>query len=250
MDVGHHRRRCPGGVRRAAGGSRRGIPDRALTSFLNPEGAGGAAAYNARQARIAIGVGGWFGHGLFSGTADAGQFVPVNETDFIFTVIGEEAGYTRCDRSSSAWHRAVAGNAHRDGCRRHVRRLVATGLSPGLAFQAFENIGMTLGHHAGHRCAACRSSPTAARRCSPSWIALGLLANVQSAHLRLARRTAHAHRRTGRTLMVMTRVNGCPRVGLRPTRAVLPLVPSQSSTWVVRSTRSPRTGTTLPCAGR
>ena len=64
-----------------------------LTSFVNPEEAASTAAYNATQARIAIGGGGLWGRGLVQGPQTQGNFVPVNESDFIFTVVGEELGF-------------------------------------------------------------------------------------------------------------------------------------------------------------
>ena len=45
------------------------------------------------QARIAIGGGGLTGYGLFHGPQTQGRFVPVNESDFVFTVAGEELGF-------------------------------------------------------------------------------------------------------------------------------------------------------------
>ena len=55
---------------------------------LDPRGAG----YNTEQARIAIGNGGLFGQGLFSGSQTRSGFVPEQHTDFVFTVAGEELG--------------------------------------------------------------------------------------------------------------------------------------------------------------
>jgi len=55
---------------------------------LDPAGVG----YNTAQARIAIGSGGLAGQGLFHGTQTTGQFVPEQQTDFVFTVAGEELG--------------------------------------------------------------------------------------------------------------------------------------------------------------
>jgi rod shape determining protein RodA len=150
-----------------------------LTSFVNPEGVEGAAAYNAIQARIAIGGGGWFGHGLFSGPQTQGNFVPVNESDFIFTVIAEEAGYIGAmafilGLSIVLWRGMRIALAADD----LFGRLVATGVVAWIAFQAFENIGMNLGimpitgvplpfvSYGGSSMFA-------------SWIALGLLINVR-----------------------------------------------------------------------
>ena len=55
----------------------------------DPKGAG----YNVRQAQIAIGSGGFDGQGLFHGAQTQGKFVPEQQTDFIFTVAGEELGF-------------------------------------------------------------------------------------------------------------------------------------------------------------
>ena len=59
------------------------------TPPLDPAGVG----YNTNQARIAIGSGGLTGKGLFHGTQTTGQFVPEQQTDFVFTVAGEELGF-------------------------------------------------------------------------------------------------------------------------------------------------------------
>ena len=47
--------------------------------------------YQAYQAMIALGSGGWFGLGLGNGRQKLG-FVPEDHTDFIFSIIGEELG--------------------------------------------------------------------------------------------------------------------------------------------------------------
>lgn len=64
-----------------------------LTVFLNPEADTSGAGYNITQAKIAIGSGGFFGKGLYSGTQSALRFVPEKHTDFIFSVVGEELGF-------------------------------------------------------------------------------------------------------------------------------------------------------------
>ena len=55
----------------------------------DPAGAG----YNVNQARIAIGSGRFFGKGYLKGTQTKLQFVPEQDTDFIFCTIGEEWGF-------------------------------------------------------------------------------------------------------------------------------------------------------------
>lgn len=50
--------------------------------------------YNVNQSKIAIGSGGWFGKGFMEGTQTKGGFVPEQHTDYIFTTVGEEWGFT------------------------------------------------------------------------------------------------------------------------------------------------------------
>lgn len=117
-----------------------------LTSFINPAADTGGAAYNANQARIAIGGGGLTGYGLFEGPQTQGDFVPVNESDFVFTVVGEEFGF-----AGSALLIVLFGVLLWRGIVTALRaddlygRLVATGVVAWFAFQLFENIGMTMG---------------------------------------------------------------------------------------------------------
>ncbi len=49
--------------------------------------------YNTRQSEIAIGNGGWTGKGFLKGTQTKGRFVPEQDTDFIFSTVGEEWGF-------------------------------------------------------------------------------------------------------------------------------------------------------------
>jgi len=64
-----------------------------LEVFLSPESDPKGAGYNLLQARIAIGSGGLFGKGIFSGTQSRLGFVPERHTDFILAVVGEEMGF-------------------------------------------------------------------------------------------------------------------------------------------------------------
>jgi rod shape determining protein RodA len=50
--------------------------------------------YNTNQSEIAIGSGGWFGKGWTQGTQTKGNFVPEQHTDYIFSTVGEEWGFT------------------------------------------------------------------------------------------------------------------------------------------------------------
>ncbi|MFC1409818.1 rod shape-determining protein RodA [Streptacidiphilus sp. N1-12] len=109
---------------------------------LDPSGVG----YNTAQARIAIGSGGLTGKGLFHGTQTTGQFVPEQQTDFVFTVAGEELGFL-----GAALIILLLGIILWRACRiaRQASDLYSTVVAAGViawfGFQAFENIGMTLG---------------------------------------------------------------------------------------------------------
>jgi len=150
-----------------------------LTSFLNPTADTGSAAYNSNQARIAIGGGGWFGYGLFEGPQTQGKFVPVNESDFVFTVVGEELGFVGSmlliGLIAVVLWRAVMIALKADDL---YGRLVATGIVAWLAFQMFENIGMSLGIMpiTGIPLPFVSSGGTSMMA---TWIAVGLLQNVR-----------------------------------------------------------------------
>jgi rod shape determining protein RodA len=150
-----------------------------LTSFINPTADVTSAAYNANQARIAIGGGGWLGYGLFQGPQTQGKFVPVNESDFIFTVAGEEFGFLGgavliALLGVVLWRAVVIAYRADD----MFGRLVATGIVAWLAFQMFENIGMTLGIMpiTGIPLPLVSAGGTSMMA---TWIAIGLLQNVR-----------------------------------------------------------------------
>jgi len=63
-----------------------------VETFLAPRSDPKGAGYNVLQAQIAMGAGGVFGKGLFSGTQSRLGFVPEKHTDFILAVAGEELG--------------------------------------------------------------------------------------------------------------------------------------------------------------
>ncbi len=51
------------------------------------------SGYNVNQSKIAIGSGSFFGKGFLKGTLTKADFVPEQETDFIFCTVGEEWGF-------------------------------------------------------------------------------------------------------------------------------------------------------------
>ncbi|GGW37564.1 rod shape-determining protein RodA [Streptomyces lucensis JCM 4490] len=117
-----------------------------FAAFANPDLDPAGVGYNTNQARIAIGSGGLTGAGLFHGSQTTGQFVPEQQTDFVFTVAGEELGFV-----GAGLIILLLGVVLWRACRiaRDSTELYGTTVAAGIvawfAFQAFENIGMTLG---------------------------------------------------------------------------------------------------------
>jgi len=120
-----------------------------LTSFLNQDAthltkAQKTALYNLDQAKSAIGSGGLVGTGLLHG-AQSG-YVPEQQTDFIFTAVGEQLGFIGSTAvlvllGVVAWRVMRAGQLARDS----FGRLLCAGVFTFLAFSTFENVGMTVG---------------------------------------------------------------------------------------------------------
>ncbi len=102
--------------------------------------------YNVDQAEIAIGNGGLQGQGLFQGTQNNNSLVPEKETDFIFSVLGEELGFVGGATLlvlfglllMRIWRIAIL--AEND-----FGRLIAVGVFSMFLFQAFQSIGMNMG---------------------------------------------------------------------------------------------------------
>ncbi len=117
-----------------------------LQTFVDPTADRQGAGYQLRQARITVGSGGLVGKGLFKGPQTNGRFVPEQQTDFIFTVAGEELGFVGSGLILFLYllilMRAFSIARRSNDA---FGRLVVTGVIAWFAIQLFENIGMTLG---------------------------------------------------------------------------------------------------------
>ncbi len=117
-----------------------------ITAFLNPEQDPHGAGWQLRQSLIAIGSGHLIGKGLFQGSQSNLAFIPDQETDFIFAVVGEELGFLgsfvliamlgvllwRCG-AVAAEAKDVSG------------RILAVGVLAMFSVQVVVNVGMVLG---------------------------------------------------------------------------------------------------------
>jgi len=117
-----------------------------ILSFLDPGNDPRGAGYQIIQSKIAIGSGGLWGKGLFSGSQTRLDFLPERHTDFIFSVLGEELGLWGAliviFLFGYILFRAVriAGK-----CRSRFVSFVVFGSASIILFQLLVNIGMTLG---------------------------------------------------------------------------------------------------------
>lgn len=117
-----------------------------LVVFIDPGIDPLSAGYNINQSKIAIGSGKLVGKGLFHGTQSQLGFLPERQSDFIFSVIGEELGFIGASILLFLFlviiYRGVSiAFSSRDtfGC------LLAAGIVTMLAVQVFLNVGISLG---------------------------------------------------------------------------------------------------------
>ncbi len=103
-------------------------------------------AFNVEQAQIAIGNGGIRGQGLFEGTQTRSDLVPEQQTDFIFTVAGEELGL-RGALLLLGLYAVLLFRIWRTAqiAATPFERLVCTGVFAMFLFQMFQSVGMTMG---------------------------------------------------------------------------------------------------------
>lgn len=116
-----------------------------IDAFINPE-ENPELVYNAEQAKIAIGNGGISGQGYRLGQQTRGNFVPFQESDFIFTVVGEEFGFIGAAGLLAAyafilwriWRIAMVAKDM-------FGTVLCFGVLAMMTFQIFQNVGMAVG---------------------------------------------------------------------------------------------------------
>jgi rod shape determining protein RodA len=113
-----------------------------LQKKVDPKGKG----YNVRQSKIAIGSGGFLGKGYLQGTQTKYDFVPEQDTDFIFCTVGEEWGFvgsTAIIFLELFLILRIIFLAERQ--RSDFSRIYGYGVASVLFFHVAVNIGMTIG---------------------------------------------------------------------------------------------------------
>ncbi len=117
-----------------------------LAAFLNPLGDIQGSGYQLYQSQIAVGSGGWFGVGLTNGTQNSLDFLPVQNTDFVFAIVGEELGFIGALAVivlfvALIWRLLVSSWRSKDP----FGMLFGSGLAAMMLFQLVVNIGMVIG---------------------------------------------------------------------------------------------------------
>lgn len=109
---------------------------------IDPTGSG----YNLRQAKIAVGSGGFLGKGIGNATQAGTGFLPEAHTDFVFALYAEQFGFVGCTLLLALFSWMIISTlllAMRiDNA---FSKLVLVGCCAMWTFQVFENIGMCLG---------------------------------------------------------------------------------------------------------
>lgn len=117
-----------------------------LLCFLDPSADAQGACYQLVQALNAVGSGGLLGRGLTVGAEGQRGYVPVQTTDFVFTVVAEDLGFVGAVVLLALfglllWRMLVIGWQARDS----FGTLVAGGLAGVIVFQVVVNVGMVIG---------------------------------------------------------------------------------------------------------
>jgi len=117
-----------------------------IMTFFNPEDDPLGAGYHIIQSIIAVGSGGIFGKGYLKGTQTQLKFLPVQQTDFVFSVFAEEWGFLGglilmiMFLILILWCLKIAMNS-----RDLLGLLLSFGITMLIFWEVFVNVGMVLG---------------------------------------------------------------------------------------------------------
>lgn len=104
------------------------------------------AGYNVNQSKIAIGSGGFSGKGFLNGSHTKGNFIPEQETDFIFCTIGEEGGWVMSSITIALYIGFILRLYYLSSrAKKKYKRIFISSLASIIFFHVLVNIGMTIG---------------------------------------------------------------------------------------------------------
>lgn len=117
-----------------------------IITFINPDQDAQGAGYQINQAKIAFGSGGIIGKGYMKGSQSQQSFLPEKQTDFIFTMLGEEFGFIGAFALTVLYCIIILvlfGAAKM--CRNRFGQLICFGFMLNFFIYYFINISMVLG---------------------------------------------------------------------------------------------------------
>ncbi|HCQ02608.1 MAG TPA: hypothetical protein DIT99_18825 [Candidatus Latescibacteria bacterium] len=117
-----------------------------VETFLKPQEDVLGAGYQIIQSQIAIGSGGMFGRGLLQGSQTQLAFLPEQQTDFIFSVVGEELGFVGSVSVLILFYvLIIRGIKIAVNVKGSFQSLIAAGCVSVFSFHVIMNVGMTIG---------------------------------------------------------------------------------------------------------
>ncbi len=117
-----------------------------IDAFLNPSDPSLPGNYHVLQSKITIGSGKLFGKGIFKGRYHRLDYLPVQETDFIYAVLGEELGFIGGSILLGLYFIFLTKMIKISKNSKDIYgSLIVIGVTFMFAFQIIENIGMTMG---------------------------------------------------------------------------------------------------------
>jgi len=119
--------------------------ERIMTMF-NPDADPLGAGYQILQSKIALGSGGFTGKGFMEGTQSQLEYLPEKQTDFIFTILGEEFGFVGGLVVLAIYVLVLANTvAIAVSCKSVFLRLLCMGVATTFALYVIINVGMVMG---------------------------------------------------------------------------------------------------------
>lgn len=124
----------------------RGYQQDRVMAWFQPAEHAFQAGYQALQSKVAIGSGGLFGTHYLKGTQKGLAFLPERQTDFIFSVVGEELGFVGALLVIGLFFVMILrGIDHAAAVRKPFTRFLAVGIVSYLAFHVVVNVSITTG---------------------------------------------------------------------------------------------------------
>ena len=117
-----------------------------ILTFMNPDRDPLGQGYHLLQSKIALGSGGVNGKGFMEGSQSQLQFLPEMQTDFIFTIFGEEFGFIGALGLLLLYLAVILmGFAIGAASKSHFARLAVVGVVATFALYVLINTGMVMG---------------------------------------------------------------------------------------------------------